>query len=206
MADETLISAAEARLDETAMAAYVDGVHAAGNPYFDYLFGDAETARSVLSAWVRRPSSEVACGRARVLLKDGFLAGGHVLLSAEEWRRCRSADLFALLGLRNILPRAVAQQRLKAAQGVFMAVEATDHYLSKFWVDARFRGAGVAAALLPDVMERARRWGAQRVVLDVHAANERAIGVYQRAGFEILSRQGSASGLEYLSMGRRLHP
>jgi hypothetical protein len=34
-------------------------LHEAGNPYFDWFFGNAQTAKSILRRWVVRPSSEV---------------------------------------------------------------------------------------------------------------------------------------------------
>lgn len=186
-------------------AAYVAGVHDAGNPYFDFLFGDAETATRVLRSWVRRSSSEVALERSHVALADdgATLAAGYVLLPAEELRRCRSADLMALLTARGTVPRDVLRQRLEATRGLFTTAEPGDWYLSKVWVHPSLRSRGLARDVLADILGRAAERGARRVCLDVHEEREAAVRLYRRAGFTIAERRtASGGGLAYLSMHR----
>jgi hypothetical protein len=50
-------------------------LHEAGNPYFDWFFGDAERARTVIERWLLRPDSEVSMQRVVVLVVDERIAG-----------------------------------------------------------------------------------------------------------------------------------
>lgn len=45
------------------------------------------------------------------------------------------------------------------------------------------RRQGVAGRLLDEVIETARGWGVERLLLEVRASNAPAIGLYRRAGF-----------------------
>jgi len=58
-----------------------------------------------------------------------------------------------------------------------------DCALFGLWVDPRFRGAGVARALVDAVVSQARDAGRVRVVLHVVAGNVPAVGLYDAAGF-----------------------
>ncbi|PMR76227.1 ribosomal protein S18-alanine N-acetyltransferase [Billgrantia endophytica] len=46
------------------------------------------------------------------------------------------------------------------------------------------RRRGLAARLLVAVIEQARRWGSERLLLEVRASNRAAIGLYRSTGFE----------------------
>jgi ribosomal protein S18 acetylase RimI-like enzyme len=196
------IQGAQTVWGESLTDAYLAGIHEAGNPYFDFLFGDPASARQVLLSWIRRPASEVACERSFLLVIDGVLAGGYILLTADELNRCRTADLMALATGRGQIPRPILQQRLEAARGLFTAVKAGECYLSKFWVHPQVRGRRLAPELLDDVLHRARVTGSRDIRLDVHAGNARAIALYSRAGFTTGAHHTSPSGLEYISMIR----
>lgn len=52
------------------------------------------------------------------------------------------------------------------------------------YVAAPYRGTGLARRLLDRAAERAREAGCAEVVLDVDADNERALGFYEKVGFE----------------------
>jgi len=60
----------------------------------------------------------------------------------------------------------------------------TTVYVSDLWVDASARGKGLGSELLQRVAAKARERGCTHVVLDVDAANMRAIAFYERLGFE----------------------
>lgn len=55
--------------------------------------------------------------------------------------------------------------------------------LQAILVDARWRGRGVARRLLAEVVEQARAWGSERLLLEVRAGNASAIALYRAAGF-----------------------
>lgn len=65
-----------------------------------------------------------------------------------------------------------------------------DVELLSMWVAPEVRGKGVGDALVRWVRDRATGVGAARVLLDVRAANGRAIALYERHGFRDI---GSAS-------------
>src|ERR1700710_1735925 len=76
---------------------YAAGVYAAGNPYFQYLFGTADVALQTLVVWSRRKSSEVFYQGSRLLLNGQELLGGYIVLRGQDLRKCRTADLIALM-------------------------------------------------------------------------------------------------------------
>jgi ribosomal protein S18 acetylase RimI-like enzyme len=182
------------------LAPYVEGVHAAGQPYFDFLFGDRETASRVLAEWANRGSSEVSTRRARLLPADAVLAGGFIVLSGSELARCRQVDTMALMRTAEFGSRSLLLDRIAATRGLFADVEPGDAYLSKFWVHPDFRGRGVGRDLLALVEAEAVRIGAPRLVLDVSAANTRAVELYRHGGFDVVARHASPAGLEYVAM------
>ena len=59
--------------------------------------------------------------------------------------------------------------------------------LRDLYVDPNARRGGVARALLAQVAEDARAEGAHRVSLQTEATNAIALGLYARAGFEVVS-------------------
>ncbi|MCE8022573.1 MULTISPECIES: ribosomal protein S18-alanine N-acetyltransferase [Halomonadaceae] len=55
--------------------------------------------------------------------------------------------------------------------------------LQAMLVAPAMRRRGLAAALLEAVVEQCRRWGSERLLLEVRAGNVAAIALYRRAGF-----------------------
>jgi GNAT superfamily N-acetyltransferase len=60
--------------------------------------------------------------------------------------------------------------------------------LIAMWVEQRFRGSGVADALVADVVDWARDNGFQQLELGVTEGNETALKLYLRHGFESTGR------------------
>ncbi|WP_240623065.1 ribosomal protein S18-alanine N-acetyltransferase [Schaalia canis] len=52
----------------------------------------------------------------------------------------------------------------------------------------QWRGKGVGARLLADLLSAAEAAGSERIFLEVRASNEAAQGLYRRYGFEIIGR------------------
>lgn len=71
---------------------------------------------------------------------------------------------------------------------------ADDLELKRIYVLARFHGTGTGRALLKAAIEGARERGASRLLLGVYAGNARAIGFYQRQGFEAIGMRRFAVG------------
>lgn len=76
--------------------------------------------------------------------------------------------------------------------------------LISMWVAPSARGFGVADALVTAVREYAERTGASAVRLSVRRFNERAIGMYERAGFVLADEPGDEPA--EIAMHRPLRP
>ena len=51
-----------------------------------------------------------------------------------------------------------------------------------------FRGRGLGRVLMGALIDVARRWGSERVFLEVRESNAAAISLYENAGFEVVGR------------------
>lgn len=188
------------------IAPLVQGIHEAGRPYFDHLFGSSEQALAELARWVERPSSEVALERAVVTLVEGLPAGGFLALGGGDLARARRADMMTLLLRRGGGGARGLAERLEGAgtapAGGFPPVEGDLYYLSKIWVSPPFRGRGLGAFLLDAYLRRGREEGFLGFALDVHSENRAAIELYRRAGFVVAGGEGEANPGEgrYLRM------
>jgi GNAT superfamily N-acetyltransferase len=67
-------------------------------------------------------------------------------------------------------------------------------HLVGMWVEPAFRGRGLADLLVAAVMAWARREGAGFVALWVVDGNDRALGFYERVGFEATGEQQPVPG------------
>lgn len=177
----------------------------AGNPYFNWLFGDAKLALRILDAWARRPSSEVSILRSQILMCDEEIAGGFIALDGLELKRARKADAVTLLTTLGDSDRAVLLDRLSGAIDLFSSVARDEYYLSKMGLGSRFRGKGYGRELLGRYIEDGKARGYARYCLDVHAQNVAAIHLYRSFGFQIARRARTTDGaLEYCAMTRRI--
>jgi ribosomal protein S18 acetylase RimI-like enzyme len=192
--------AAEPPLPEAWFDPCLAGIHAAGLPYFDLLFGSPEASRAALRNWVLRPSSEVYLGRVRLAVQDGQPLGGFVALTGEELARARRADLMALLAGTPAAMREELLERLRTLGDLFPSVDAGDFYLSKIWVDPERRGHGLGLWLCRRYLATGRELGRERFALDVHEGNEAAIRLYRTLGFAVVG--GGKGATRHLRMAR----
>ena len=65
-------------------------------------------------------------------------------------------------------------------------VTAEDVELKRIYVLTRFHGTGTGKRLMETAIKEARAMGRRRMLLGVHAGNARALGFYERAGFQVL--------------------
>ncbi|MBK9575679.1 MAG: GNAT family N-acetyltransferase [Fibrobacteres bacterium] len=124
---------------------------------------------------------------ALVELLDGYARdpmGGGVALDPQVKQRL-PRDLAARPTCMVLIARIDGQ-----AAGVAVSFEGYSTFagapllnLHDFAVAPTFRGRGVARALLERLFEEARRRGCCKVTLEVLSGNQRALSVYQRAGF-----------------------
>lgn len=67
-------------------------------------------------------------------------------------------------------------------------------HLVGMWVEPAFRGRGLSDLLVAAVMAWARREGAETLALWVVDGNDRALGLYERLGFEATGEQQPVPG------------
>ena len=177
-------------------------LHEAGNPYFDWFFGDAERARTVIERWLLRPDSEVSMQRVVLLLVDERIAGMFVGLDGAALARCRMADALAALreAGRSPADRALLRTKLAGPQ-LFAPVSRDEFYLSKLAVVPEMRGRGLGHDLLDAFLAAGRAAGCRRSRLDVAASNHAAIRLYRSAGF-VACEERAKAGLRYVAMAR----
>jgi ribosomal protein S18 acetylase RimI-like enzyme len=176
-------------------------VHEAGNPYYDWFFGDAGAARETLRRWIARPSSEISAERVVVARSRRALVGAYVALGGADLRRARNADTLALLEQVRSQPaeRALLVERLAGAKALFAPVEPEEWYLSKIAVVRRLRGQGVGRALADEYVRAGVDAGFRRFRLDVAAENDHAVQIYRSLGF-VVEEERTAAGMRYLAM------
>jgi ribosomal protein S18 acetylase RimI-like enzyme len=176
-------------------------IHEAGNPYYDWFFGGAAEAGSVLAEWMRRPSSEVFVGRVRLLVDDGHTVGGFVALSGSELADCRRADAVATIQAVESEERGSALARMRSARGLFTSPSANEFYLSKMGVVPDLRGAGHGATIVRQYLDVGVALGFRRFRLDVWAGNRSAVHLYETVGFRVLRESSiNQAGMTYLDM------
>ncbi|WP_244426157.1 GNAT family N-acetyltransferase, partial [Rhizobium mesoamericanum] len=71
------------------------------------------------------------------------------------------------------------------AHVIFGSVNYRSAFLNRIYVDADWRGRGLATELLETVLNEARQRGETRLELTVFEQNARAIAFYKRAGFAV---------------------
>jgi len=104
--------------------------------------------------------------------------------SSARWSRAQYAEeigsgrgLLAVLDNGEVRGYFVLRQVPPEAQLVDLAVRPRDH------------GRGLGRALLDGAAAAARAWGCAKITLEVSAANEPALRLYRRAGFQVVGRR-----------------
>lgn len=185
--------------DDRLLDEIAEGVHAAGNPFFDWIFGGAEEAGAAMRGWVRRPTSEVYAGRARLLFDGGVLAGGLIGLSGAQCKAARMADAAALLARARAEARPAVLARLARTKGLFVALEDDDWYVSKLWVSRALRGRAKGYALqLARAALSPPGPGYRRRLAEAWAGNAPALRIYEHIGCTIAQRTSGPDGMDFV--------
>jgi ribosomal protein S18 acetylase RimI-like enzyme len=177
----------------------LDWIHEAGNPYFDWLLGDSESARTVLETLVRTDSSELSIRRVSALVDSGKAIGGFIALGDRALRRCRNADALILMTGEGRHDAEGVRKRAMAAKHLFPPVRTNEYYLSKIGVLPNQRRRGLGTMLLAEFLASGRAAGFSRFRLDVSADNAPAIRLYDAAGFRVASAS-EHDGMRYVAM------
>lgn len=178
-------------------------VHRAGNPYYDWIFGNAEKALRILPVWLKRPSSEISITRLTLLLDRDCTVGGYIALGGADLVRCRKADTLALLKETESGGRSELLARMAAVRNLFPPVDTDEFYLSKMGVVTHLQGKGLGRRIVREYLAAGRAAGYWRFRLDVWAENKPARHLYESLGFRVVQESSSIeTGLKYLSMIR----
>ena len=105
------------------------------------------------------------------------------------WTRANFADSLAA-GYDAWLLREVEGEGSGKLAGYFLLMYALDEaHLLDVAVSGPRQGTGLGRYLLATLCERARKMGAESVLLEVRPSNERALHVYRRFGFAEIGRR-----------------
>jgi len=178
---ETTAPAAQELISEI-----LPGIHEAGNPYFDFIFGASDRARTELQKWMKRASSEIFAERAVILRMDDVVVGGFIAVNGEELDRCRRMDMTSLIMSGNRRYREEISNRLNLVRDLFPRVNADEFYLSKLWVNPGRRGSGYSRTLMKNFVELGLKRGYRRFRLDVAVENRAALHLYEALGFKTI--------------------
>ncbi len=79
-----------------------------------------------------------------------------------------------------------------AVQGyAIMTVAAGESHILNLCIDETLRGNGIGRSMLAHLVEDARRYRADTMLLEVRASNEIAIDLYYKAGFNEIGRRNA---------------
>jgi ribosomal protein S18 acetylase RimI-like enzyme len=176
-------------------------VHAASEPYVDWLFRGHDAAAEALEKWMGRPSSEVFVGRAVLLLEESRPVGGFIALNATELALCRRHDAVAALASTPPDARSSLLSRLHLGRELLPDPPSDALYLSRIGVLPHVRRRGYGRAILREHLRRGVGKGFCRFSIDVWSANTAAIALYTSAGFRLERRHHvEAAGMTYQRM------
>jgi ribosomal protein S18 acetylase RimI-like enzyme len=167
-------------------------VHAAANPYLDWMIGSPELARAAIERWMLRADSEISLDRTVGLYEDGVVVGGFVALTGEEQARASRSDTLALLATVPRGDRPAMLERAVALADLRLEVAPDQWFLTKLGVLASHRRGGRGRALLQEFLARGRERGLRSFRLDAWAPNEHVVTMYERAGFRSVADAPSA--------------
>jgi ribosomal protein S18 acetylase RimI-like enzyme len=176
-------------------------VHAASQPYTDWLIGDTSAAASILERWMRLPGSEVFIGRVVALVDDARQVGGFIAVPGVELAACRTHDAVAAVAASAPQRRSSLVARMR--RGSKLLPDAAPHqlYLSRMGVHPEARGRGYGRALVQEFLRRGLRDGVCHFSLDVCSENLAAIELYRSVGFRERQRHDARDiGMTYVRM------
>jgi len=160
------------------------GIHASGNPYFDWLFGDPDVALGVIKRCMARDSSEIAIRRVTVLERDGELLGCFIAVDGAEMARCARSDSVTALAAVGRAGRTAFLRRAAAAASLRRPIDADQWFWSKMWVDPKHRGAGLGRLIAEQVAADGDRRGFPRGRVDARPEDAHLIALYESVGYE----------------------
>jgi len=173
---------------ERLIDALAPGMHEAGNPFLDWMFGDGELARTAVRRWMASERSEIAIRRVTVLEDDDVIVGAFVGVDGADMPGCARADSVVAMAVAGRAGRAVLLQRAATLAKVRRPVALDQWLLSKLWVSPAHRGCGLGRALAREFVAQGERRGLRRCRVDARIGDAHVIRLYESVGFEQRAR------------------
>ena len=126
----------------------------------------------LLAAAIMETGNPVSHENVLLLEHEGVVAG---LILAYPWDQH---------GVSSLLRRLVPKKKIKILEGMLEVADKDSLYINTLWVDAPWRGSGVADELMGCAILMAKDMGLAKISLHVWADNERALRFYRRHGFQ----------------------
>jgi len=148
---------------------------------------DAHALALVGAATFLETYAEVVPGRDMIV----HAASKHAAAVYAAWAEDRAVRLW------------IAETHTKAPAGYLVLIPATlpvegpepgDLEVLRIYVLDRYHGTGLGRALLGHALEDAHARKAPRLVIGLHAQNNKALAFYQRQGFEVIGRRNFIVG------------
>ena len=175
--------------------ALAPGLHEAGNPYLDWLFGDAEVARAAVRRFMASERSELSLRRVTVLERDGELVGAYVGVDGADMARCARADSMTALAVVGRAGRPALLRRAATLADARRPIDPDQWFLSKLWVRPEDRGHGFGRVLVNEFIATGERRGLHRCRVDARFGDAHVIGLYESAGFQRRGLTEAADGV-----------
>lgn len=86
----------------------------------------------------------------------------------------------------TLMENFLTAKRIDPVREVLTATVDDALWVNTLWVNPQFRGRGLAQLLLEVAADKARDLSLKKIALHAFAENEAALGLYRKAGFEVL--------------------
>lgn len=176
--------------------------------YDAFVFRDRAASEQFNLALYRSGGSCFAPHVRRLLLVNDMPVGFLAIIPPDALKASRLAWAGALprASLRN---DPGLRERFRLATRALVRPLQTDAYLIRIAVAPEFAGRGLGRRLLDEALAETRRLGLLRCVLEVADTNERALAMYERAGFTCIGQASatapdSGATLRFIHMGKEV--
>ncbi len=109
--------------------------------------------------------------------------------SAEAYAKYLSKPECRVWMAETVVEEGPVGYAMLTAPDLPVEVSGEDTELKRIYVLSRFHGSGTGKRLMEEAIAGARGMGKKRLLLGVHEGNERALGFYERAGFEVVGKR-----------------
>jgi len=162
-------------------------------PLFPAIFGSG--VRGVMQNLFRQRRNLFSFEHSYFIEVDGTKAG---MILGYDWKTQREEEWRTGLLLIKFMKLEFFARILSLLRALSIVDRAEDneYYISNVAVYPEFRGANLGTNLLLKMEEEAKRYGAEKITLDVKADNQGAVKLYNRLSYSIVgnSRRAKING------------